>query len=84
MTETACFQGFLLILSERSNTVFQVPFDLVNSVNIPAGGTMRIRIDPFATGTAVAIPEPASLTLAGIGSLGLLGYTWYRRKRAIA
>jgi hypothetical protein len=67
-----------------SNVVFQVPFNLANSVIIPAGGTMRIRIDPFASGTATAVPEPSSLTLAGIGSLGLLGYTRYRRKRAIA
>jgi hypothetical protein len=61
-----------------------VPFNLPNSVIIPAGGTMKIRIDPLATVAGLAVPEPSSLTLAGIGSLGLLGYTWYRRKRAIA
>ena len=26
------------------------------------------------------VPEPASLTLAGLGALGLLGYGWWRRK----
>jgi len=66
-----------------SNTVFQVPFTLENSVIIPAGKTMRIDIDPFATGTAIAVPAPSSLTLAGIGSLGLLGYVWRRRRWAI-
>jgi hypothetical protein len=29
-------------------------------------------------------PEPSSLTLVGIGAVGLLGYGWRRRKQAVA
>jgi hypothetical protein len=33
-------------------------------------------------GPATAMPEPASLTLLGIGAVGLAGYGWRRRRRA--
>jgi hypothetical protein len=33
---------------------------------------------------SVGIPEPSTFTLLGIGTLSLLGYAWYRRKRATA
>jgi hypothetical protein len=31
-----------------------------------------------------AVPEPASITLLGIGSISLLGYCWRRRKQVVA
>jgi hypothetical protein len=41
-----------------------------------------INVDNFTFGQALAAaPEPASLTLLGLGSLGLLGYGWRRRKQ---
>jgi hypothetical protein len=31
-----------------------------------------------------AVPEPASLTMLGLGALGFAGYAWRRRKKAAA
>jgi MYXO-CTERM domain-containing protein len=38
----------------------------------------------FSLSGQVVAPEPASLTLAGLGALGLLGYGWRRRKQGAA
>jgi hypothetical protein len=37
-----------------------------------------------STSTFGAVPEPASLTMLGVGAAGLLGYGWRRRRRAAA
>jgi hypothetical protein len=38
----------------------------------------------FGSPAVSGVPEPSTLTLLGLGSLGLLGYGWRRRKRAVA
>jgi hypothetical protein len=44
------------------------------------GGPTALRVE--MTGTAQSVPEPASLTLLGIGIAGIAGYGWRRHKAA--
>jgi hypothetical protein len=60
------------------------PFSSIQSNQFgTTAGTFELATanDISSTFTATAAPEPASLTLLGIGVAGLLGYGW-RRKRA--
>jgi hypothetical protein len=45
------------------------------------GGSVGTEFSTRATARINVVPEPASLTLVGLGTLGLLGYGWRRRKR---
>lgn len=91
-------QDFWLVsFTDNSGTAFTKPppasFDL--SLFPQGGGLLFINeanpnlpsfsgpIDSLV-GTAVATPEPSTLTLLGLGSLGLLGYGGRRWKRAVA
>ena len=38
----------------------------------------------LAATIAVVTPEPSTFTLLGLSALGLLGYGWRRKKRALA
>ena len=54
---------------DPNGTLLLTQTDRILRLTAPAGG-----------GFAGAAPEPASLTLAGLGGLALLGYGWRRRK----
>jgi hypothetical protein len=41
-------------------------------------------LDNISLKSASGVPEPSTLTLLSIGSLGLLGYGWRRRNLAAA
>lgn len=68
-------------------------FDLISGkmsgsfrqVNLPplGNGLSWDTSNLYSTGTINVVPEPSSLMLLGVGTLGLLSYRWRRRKRPL-
>jgi hypothetical protein len=77
--------------SSGSSTFFSVfPPDLNNitalGVNLVSftPAQLTFAIDNIVLSAPAAVPEPASMTLLGVGVAGLLGYGWRRRRAAKA
>jgi hypothetical protein len=85
--------AFDIFLATTANSAF-VSYDLKSSISESGppngGGSFATDQGTFllstfsadSTFTATATPEPASLSLLGIGAAGLLGYGWRRHKQA--
>jgi hypothetical protein len=72
--------GGVLVPAGNTFTIpTDTPFSSLRILNPENVASIDVRLVP-----SIAIPEPSSLTLVGIGTLSLLGYAWRRRKRATA
>jgi len=69
--------------TQSSNfSVFSAPFTITETITIFLGALNdQLNYSSSTTVTAVAaVPEPSSIVLAGLGSLGIIGYGLRRRK----
>jgi hypothetical protein len=58
---------------------FSAPIDKLRIV-VASAGDIGLLLDNFDFTPVTATPEPASLTLLGLGVAGIAGYAWRRRR----
>jgi hypothetical protein len=75
--------GFIGFRATGSDFISSVV--ITSSDSVDASFNSNFAMGPVSFGSpATAVPEPSTLMQLGIGSLGLLGYGWRRRKRTVA
>jgi hypothetical protein len=81
---TGLYDESLPFFLDHGNGAFDSgEFHVLLEVRVPAGGGSH-RIDSYemtARASYTPAPEPSTITLSGIGTLGLVGRCWRRRKR---
>jgi hypothetical protein len=82
----ALYPNFVVIPeigSETNNGAIYTPTAGMPGFVAGAAGPVTYTLISDGTGPT-AVPEPATLTMTGIGLLSLAGYSWRRRKPAVA
>jgi hypothetical protein len=81
---TTPFKGFGMFFPFAINSGFVPGLNTLDFVYFEGGviGGLRVQMTGTANPTGAEIPEPGSLTLFGLGILGLAGYGWRRYRLA--
>lgn len=77
-------QSFSTSLSVTKGEVIDFAVGIGTNGNFISDTTGLSATINFSPASATATPEPASLTLFGLGLLGFAGYGWRRRRAAVA
>jgi hypothetical protein len=79
--QTFTFGPVTLTFNEQSKSMTPESANItVNGAHLIIPGLADVIIGHAEAG--IAVPEPGSLTLLGLGTLGLVGYVWRRRRAA--
>ncbi len=67
-------------VSSTTNGTVGTGYTLSNALNIYYAAGNSSNINATTTLSAVAVPEPSTMAIAGLGALGMIGYGLRRRK----